>query len=46
MDRPYKPALSVSRALDITRTDVDAGSLDADLFNIFVTARVYEAAAV
>ena len=46
MDRPYKPALSTSRALDIMRADVEAGSLDADLFDIFVKARVYEPSAV
>ena len=44
MDRPYKPALSTSRALDIMRADVEAGGLDPDLFDIFVKARVYDPA--
>jgi HD-GYP domain-containing protein (c-di-GMP phosphodiesterase class II) len=42
LDRPYKPALGASVALDLMREDVDQGGLDADLFDIFVHTRVYE----
>ena len=42
LDRPYKPALSTSVALDLMREDVDQGGLDADLFDIFVHSRIYE----
>jgi HD-GYP domain-containing protein (c-di-GMP phosphodiesterase class II) len=45
MDRPYKPALTAVRALDVMRTDVEAGSLDPALFELFVQARVYDASA-
>jgi HD-GYP domain-containing protein (c-di-GMP phosphodiesterase class II) len=42
LDRPYKPALGASVALDLMREDVDQGGLDADLFDIFVHTRIYE----
>ncbi len=42
LDRPYKPALGTSMALDLMREDVDHGGLDADLFDIFVHSRIYE----
>ena len=42
LDRPYKPALSASAALDLMGEDVDQGGLDADLFDIFVHTRIYE----
>jgi len=45
MDRPYKPALPTTRALDVMRSDVTGGGLDAELFDVFVQARVYEASA-
>ena len=41
-DRPYKRAVSVERALDIMRDEVEGQMLDHHLFNIFVEARVYE----
>ena len=44
-DRPYKKAMPSQKALDILSGDVKRGQLDADLFDIFVAARVYEATA-
>jgi HD-GYP domain-containing protein (c-di-GMP phosphodiesterase class II) len=41
-DRPYKKAVPVDKALDILAMEVKQGKLDADLFTLFVDARVYE----
>ncbi len=41
-DRPYKPAVSAGRALDILASEVKDGMLDAELFEIFHQMRVYE----
>ena len=41
-DRPYKPAVSRERALDIMADEVKGGQLDADLFRLFTQAKVYE----
>jgi len=41
-DRPYKLALPVGRTLDIIATNVKAGKLDGDYFDIFVEAQVHE----
>jgi HD-GYP domain-containing protein (c-di-GMP phosphodiesterase class II) len=42
-DRPYKPAMSVERALDIlVREFADRGKIDRDLLDLFVAKRVYE----
>jgi HD-GYP domain-containing protein (c-di-GMP phosphodiesterase class II) len=42
-DRPYKPAMSVDRALDIMlREFADRGKIDRDLLDLFITKRVYE----
>jgi response regulator RpfG family c-di-GMP phosphodiesterase len=41
-DRPYKPAVSHDRALDILRDEVEDGQLDTELFRLFVEARVFE----
>lgn len=41
-DRPYKKALPVEKALDILGFEVKANKLDADLYKIFVDAKVYE----
>ena len=41
-DRPYKKAVPVARALDILRDTVADGELDADLFALFVDARVFD----
>jgi HD-GYP domain-containing protein (c-di-GMP phosphodiesterase class II) len=42
-DRPYKPAVSPQRALDIlTQEFVQRGQLDTDLFQLFVEGKVFE----
>lgn len=42
-DRPYKPALSAERALDILDAEfARRGKIDAALFDVFVTKRIYE----
>jgi HD-GYP domain-containing protein (c-di-GMP phosphodiesterase class II) len=41
-DRPYKRAVPEDRALGILEWEVKAGKLDADLFQLFVDAKVYE----
>ena len=40
-DRPYKKAMPAERALDILANDVKRGQLDAELFDVFVGARVW-----
>ena len=40
-DRPYKPTLPAERALGIIETQVKAGRLDSDLFDIFVQAQLF-----
>jgi len=40
-DRPYKKAMPVEKALDIVGSEVKRGQLDAELFEVFVGARVY-----
>ena len=39
-DRPYKKAIPYDRALSILEYDVKAGKLDAELFKIFVEAKI------
>jgi HD-GYP domain-containing protein (c-di-GMP phosphodiesterase class II) len=41
-DRPYKKAVPVTKALDILNSEVTAGKLDADVFDLFVRLRIYE----
>jgi HD-GYP domain-containing protein (c-di-GMP phosphodiesterase class II) len=41
-DRPYKKAVSVERALEILDLSVKDGELDAGLFHIFVSARIFD----
>jgi HD-GYP domain-containing protein (c-di-GMP phosphodiesterase class II) len=41
-DRPYKKAVPVERALDILNYSVKDGELDAELFGLFLQARVYD----
>ena len=41
-DRPYKLAVPADRALGILESEVDGGMLDKDLFEVFVSAKVYE----
>lgn len=42
-DRPYKRALPVEKALDILQMEVAKRKLDANLYQVFLDARVYEA---
>ena len=44
MDRPYKPALSADRALDILHWEGRQGKLDLDLLKVFVEAEVFRSA--
>lgn len=40
-DRPYKPAVSAERALDILGVEARSGKIDADLLQIFIEAGCY-----
>jgi HD-GYP domain-containing protein (c-di-GMP phosphodiesterase class II) len=40
-DRPYKKAMPTEKALAILDKEAQAGKLDADLFRVFVEAKVY-----
>lgn len=40
MDRPYKKAIPVERALSILESEVREGKLDSEIFRIFLEARV------
>jgi HD-GYP domain-containing protein (c-di-GMP phosphodiesterase class II) len=42
-DRPYKKAVPVDRALDILNMEVKGGKLDAELFDLLIDTKVYEA---
>lgn len=41
-DRPYKRAISTDRALDILQFEVNSNKVDAELYQIFVEAKIYE----
>jgi len=41
-DRPYKKAVSIERALEILALSVDDGELDPGLFEIFLSAKIFE----
>jgi HD-GYP domain-containing protein (c-di-GMP phosphodiesterase class II) len=41
-DRPYKKAVPIDRALHILDLSVKDGEIDADLFQLFVEARVFD----
>ncbi|MCU1331644.1 MAG: metal dependent phosphohydrolase, partial [Candidatus Angelobacter sp.] len=41
-DRPYKKAVSIERALEILELSVDDGELDPGLFEIFLSAKIFE----
>jgi len=41
-DRPYKVAVTVPRSLEILEDETKAGLLDAEVFRLFVEAKVYE----
>jgi HD-GYP domain-containing protein (c-di-GMP phosphodiesterase class II) len=43
-DRPYKKAVPVPKALDILASEVDRAKLDRHLFDLFVSAKVWERA--
>ena len=40
-DRPYKKAMPMEKALDILASDVKRGQLDAELFELFVGAKIW-----
>jgi HD-GYP domain-containing protein (c-di-GMP phosphodiesterase class II) len=40
-DRPYKPAVSAEKALEIIRADADEGLLDGALVDILTESQVY-----
>ena len=39
-DRPYKPAVTAEKALEIMRAEADAGQLDRDLVDIMAESQV------
>jgi HD-GYP domain-containing protein (c-di-GMP phosphodiesterase class II) len=41
-DRPYKKAVSIERALEILELSVDDGELDPGLFEIFLSAKIFD----
>ncbi len=41
-DRPYKKAVPVQRALEILQMEVDEGKLDAELFRLFLEAKIFK----
>ncbi|HET9366281.1 MAG TPA: HD domain-containing phosphohydrolase, partial [Candidatus Angelobacter sp.] len=41
-DRPYKKAVSVEHALDILKLSVKDGEIDSGLFELFVSARIFD----
>jgi len=41
-DRPYKKAVPVPKALDILGIEVKQGLLDADLYQVFLDAKIWE----
>jgi len=43
-DRPYKPSMSAERALGIIDSQVKAGRLDGNLFDVFVKAQLFQPA--
>ena len=43
-DRPYKRAVPLEKALGILKSEADEGKLDAELLDVFITKRVYDAA--
>jgi HD-GYP domain-containing protein (c-di-GMP phosphodiesterase class II) len=44
-DRPYKPAVPTSTALDILNAEAGRGQLDPDLLEVFIAKRVYDVTA-
>jgi HD-GYP domain-containing protein (c-di-GMP phosphodiesterase class II) len=44
-DRAYKPAVPVTKALDILKDEAGKGQLDPDLLDVFIAKRVYDVTA-
>jgi response regulator RpfG family c-di-GMP phosphodiesterase len=42
MDRPYKKAMPIERALNILEDEASQGLLDTDMVQVFIESRVYE----
>lgn len=42
MDRPYKKAMPIERALGILQDEARQGLLDTDMVNVFIESRVYQ----
>jgi HD-GYP domain-containing protein (c-di-GMP phosphodiesterase class II) len=40
-DRPYKRAVPSDRALDILRGEAKRGTIDTDLLDLFISAKIY-----
>ncbi len=40
-DRPYKPAVTVEKALEILQSEAEAGLLDAELVRLLIESQVY-----
>ena len=41
-DRPYKPPMSVEKAIDILKKEVEDNHLDKNLFEIFIKEKIFE----
>lgn len=41
LDRPYKPPMSVEKALKIIEEEVEMGKFDKDIYEIFVKEKIY-----
>ncbi len=41
-DRPYKRAVPLTKALDIIQSEVKRGKLDAEIFDMFLEAKVFQ----
>ena len=42
MDRPYKKAVPIHRALDILKVDAEAGKIETEFLDLFIEAKLYE----
>ena len=41
-DRPYKPAIPVEKAIQITQAEVDRGALNAKIWKLFLDKKLYQ----
>jgi HD-GYP domain-containing protein (c-di-GMP phosphodiesterase class II) len=41
-NRPYKPAVPATAALDILHSEAEQGKLDRDLLDVFITKNIYQ----